>query len=166
MWRVPSTRMPQRPAPRNIAIDAGSLGNRGGQIVQSGTDATRITIVGAIDNSAGTIASNGHLNVAAGSLANQGGAVRAAGHGRSDMAGPGAGQQQQAARSARAATPPSPLGSLNNDAGQRERGRRPRATVGGAATNVGGTLAANGNTTLVADTLDNSRAQRLRSRAT
>jgi filamentous hemagglutinin len=64
---------------KQITVDAGSLSNRGGQIVQTGADATRITVAGALDNSnAGVIASNGTTTVSAGSLMNQGGTIRAA----------------------------------------------------------------------------------------
>jgi filamentous hemagglutinin len=142
---------------RSIAIDAGSLGNRGGQIVQSGADAARIAIVGAIDNSGGTIASNGHLNVAAGSLANHGGAVRAAGASSLDLAVTGALDNSSNGVIGAGGNGTIAAGRLNNDTGSVTAAGDLRATVGGAATNVGGMLAANGNTTLVAGTLDNSK---------
>nr|WP_233101904.1 hemagglutinin repeat-containing protein [Variovorax sp. IB41] len=142
---------------RAIAIDAGSLGNRGGQIVQSGTDATRIAIVGAIDNSDGTIASNGHMNVAAGSLANHGGTVRAAGAASLDLAVAGSLDNSSNGVIGAGGNGTIAAGLLNNDTGSVTAAGDLRATVGGAASNVGGMLAANGNTTLVADTLDNSK---------
>ncbi|WP_431274444.1 filamentous hemagglutinin N-terminal domain-containing protein [Variovorax ureilyticus] len=55
---------------RQITIDAGALSNRGGKIVQTGSDATRITVVGAIDNSDGTLASNGGTAISASALDN------------------------------------------------------------------------------------------------
>ncbi|MDA7419254.1 filamentous hemagglutinin N-terminal domain-containing protein, partial [Xenophilus arseniciresistens] len=64
---------------QQITIDAAALSNRGGEIIQTGTQATRITVVGAADNTGGSIASNGPMNVAAGSLTNHGGKLRTTG---------------------------------------------------------------------------------------
>jgi filamentous hemagglutinin len=141
---------------KRITIDAGSLSNRGGQIVQTGADATRITVVGAVDNSAGTIAGNGNMNVAAGSLANQGGTIRAAEASSLGLTVGGLLDNSNKGVIGGGGNTTVAAGSLNNNAGSVTAVGDLSATVGGAATNVGGTLAANGNTTLVADTLDNS----------
>ncbi|WP_395351204.1 hemagglutinin repeat-containing protein [Variovorax sp. UC122_21] len=142
---------------KRITIDAGSLDNRGGQILQTGTDATRIAVAGTLDNgNAGVIASNGDTTIVAGSLSNRGGSIRAAQAAglavnvsglvdNSDKGSIGAGGDV-AIRA----------GSLRNDAGSLMAVGNLDATVSGVATNVGGTLAANGNTTLTADSLDNS----------
>ncbi|PWS21708.1 hypothetical protein DKP78_22180, partial [Enterococcus faecium] len=53
--------------------------NRGGKIVQTGTDAGSVTVGGLLDNTTGAIASNGTLSIAAGSLGNEGGSIRSAG---------------------------------------------------------------------------------------
>jgi filamentous hemagglutinin len=143
---------------KQITVDAGSLSNRGGQIVQTGADATRITVAGVLDNSkAGTIASNGNATIAAGSLMNQGGTVRAA---ETSNLGLNVGSlldnSSKGVIGAGGSTTVT-AGSLNNNAGSVTAVGDLNATVGGTATNVGGTLAANGNTTLVSDgTLDNS----------
>ncbi|AGU53511.1 putative filamentous hemagglutinin [Variovorax paradoxus B4] len=142
---------------QQISIDAGSLGNRAGsQIVQTGTNAMRITVVGALDNSGGTLASNGDTTVAAGSLANQGGTIRAAE--TSDLALIVDGLLDNSHKGVIGAGGNTTIaaGSLNNDAGSTTAVGDLTATIGGAATNVGGTLAANGRTTLVAGTLDNT----------
>jgi filamentous hemagglutinin len=142
---------------KRITIDAGSLDNRGGQILQTGTDATRIAVAGTLDNgNAGAIASNGDTTIVAGSLSNRGGSIRAAQAAglavnvsglldNSDKGSIGAGGDV-AVRA----------GSLANDAGSLTAVGNLDATVSGVATNVGGTLAANGNTTLTAASLDNS----------
>ncbi|WP_234195808.1 beta strand repeat-containing protein [Pseudacidovorax sp. NFM-22] len=62
-----------------ISIDAGSLSNKAGQIVQTGTGATHIGVSGALDNTNGAIASNGQTAVTAGTLTNGGGQIRTAG---------------------------------------------------------------------------------------
>ncbi|HWT19943.1 MAG TPA: hemagglutinin repeat-containing protein [Variovorax sp.] len=142
---------------QQINIDAGSLGNRAGaQIVQTGTDATRITVVGALDNSGGTLASNGDTTVAAGSLANRGGTLRAAE--TSDLALTVDGLLDNSHKGVIGAGGNTTItaGSLDNNAGSTTAVGDLTATIGGAATNVGGTLAANGRTTLVAGTLDNT----------
>ncbi|MEJ1162917.1 hemagglutinin repeat-containing protein [Variovorax sp. CCNWLW186] len=142
---------------KQITIDAGSLGNRtGAQIVQTGADATRITIVGAMDNSGGTLASNGNTTVAVGSLTNQGGILRAAE--TSDLGLTVGGLLDNSSKGVIGAggTTTIAAGSLNNNAGSVTAAEDLTVTAGGAATNVGGTLAANGNTTLAAGTLDNS----------
>lgn len=142
---------------KQITIDAGSLSSRGGRIVQTGADATRITVVGALDNSnVGVIASNGNTTIAAGSLLNQGGSIRAAETSslalnvgglldNSNKGVIGAGGNTSVTAS-----------SLNNNAGSVTAVGDLSATIAGAATNVGGTLAANGNTTITAASLENS----------
>jgi filamentous hemagglutinin len=142
---------------KRITIDAASLSNRGGQIVQTGSDAMRITVVEAVDNSGGTMAGNGKANIEAGSLTNHGGTVRAAE--TSNLAVVVAGRLDNSNKGAIVAGGNATLkaGSLDNDAGTVSAVGDLSATVAGTATNsAGGTLAANGNTTLVAGTLDNN----------
>ena len=141
---------------KQITIDAGSLSNRGGQIVQTGADATRITVVGAADNSAGAIASNGNTTIAAGSLLNQGGSIRAAE--TSSLALNVGGLLDNSNKGVIGAGGNTTIaaGSLNNNAGGVTAVGDLNATIAGAATNTGGTLAANGNTAITAASLDNS----------
>ncbi len=143
---------------KQITIDAGSLGNRGGTIVQTGTDATRISVVGAIDNgNGGSIASNGATDITAGSLVNQAGSIRAAG--TSDLNITTAGLLDNSAQGEIGAGGNVALGagSLVNDAGRVTAVGDLAATVVGAASNVGGTLAANNDTTIFAASLDSTR---------
>jgi filamentous hemagglutinin len=142
---------------KQITIDAGSLSNRGGQIVQTGADATRITVTGALDNSnAGVVASNGSTAIAAGSLSNQGGSVRAAE--TSDLALNVSGLLDNSSKGVIGAGRNTTIsaGSLNNNVGSVTAVGDLNATIAGAATNVGGTLAANGKTAITAASLDNS----------
>jgi len=142
---------------KQITIDAGSLGNRAGaQVVQTGTDATRITVVGVLDNSGGTLASNGNTTVAAGSLANQGGILRAAETSDLDLTVGGLLDNSHKGVIGAGGSTTIVAGSLNNNAGSMTAAEDLTVTVGGTATNVAGTLAANGNTTLTAGTLDNT----------
>ena len=66
-----------------LAIDVAHLANsHGGDIVQTGTGATRIAVAGLLDNSAGRIASNGaSLQLQAATLANTAGRIQHAGTG-------------------------------------------------------------------------------------
>ncbi|RUR70928.1 filamentous hemagglutinin N-terminal domain-containing protein [Variovorax guangxiensis] len=141
---------------KQITIDAGSLSNRGGQIVQTGSDATRITVVGAVDNTSGTIASNGNTNIAAGSLTSQGGTIRAAETSSLDLTVGGLLDNSNKGIIGAGGNTTIAAGSFNNNTGNVTAVGDLNATVGGAATNAGGTLAANGNTTVTAASLDNS----------
>jgi filamentous hemagglutinin len=68
---------------RQVTIEAGSLSNRAGEIVQTGAGATRVAVTGTLDNAKGTIASNGvDAALAASSLLNTSGAIQHAGSGR------------------------------------------------------------------------------------
>ncbi|MDM0030084.1 hemagglutinin repeat-containing protein [Variovorax saccharolyticus] len=143
---------------KRITIDAGSLGNRGGTIVQTGTDATRIAVVGALDNGdGGSVASNGATTIAAGSLVNQAGSIRAAG--TSDLSISTAGLLDNSAQGEIGAGGNVALsaGSLANDAGRVTAVGSLTVTTVGAASNVGGTLAANNDTTISAASLDSTR---------
>ncbi|MET3496344.1 filamentous hemagglutinin [Variovorax boronicumulans] len=146
-----------RVSAERITLDAGALANRSGQIVQTGADATRITVVGAIDNTAGIIASNGNTNIAAGSLTNQGGTVRAAETSNLDIDVKGQLDNSNKGVIAAGGNTTVLAFGLNNDKlGSLTASGDLTVDVRDAATNNGGTLAANGNTTLKAGTLNNS----------
>ncbi|MDM0030484.1 toxin C-terminal domain-containing protein [Variovorax sp. J31P216] len=143
---------------RQISMDAGSLSTRGGAIVQTGTGATRIAVAGALDNSnAGSIASNGATILTAGSLNNRSGSIRTTGI--SDLSITATNLLDNSAQGEIGAGGSATFaaGSLANDSGRLTAVRDLAATVAGAATNVGGTLAANGATTITAARLDNTR---------
>nr|WP_240531337.1 filamentous hemagglutinin N-terminal domain-containing protein [Variovorax boronicumulans] len=143
---------------KQITIDADSLSNRGGQIVQIGANATHVTVVGALDNgNAGVIASNGNTTISAGRLSNQGGgSIRAAQ--TSSLALNVGGLLDNSNKGVIGAGGNTTIaaGSLNNNAGSATAVGDLNATIAGAASNVAGTWAANGNTTVAAASLDNS----------
>lgn len=141
---------------KQITVDAGSLSNRGGKIIQTGTEAARINVVGAIDNSTGTLVSNGDTSITAGSLANQGGSTQAAGTANLDLKVSTGLDNSKRGTIGAGGNVTVTAGSLNNDVGSVTAVGDLKATIDKAATNAGGMLAANGNTTLAADTLDNS----------
>ncbi|BEP54055.1 MULTISPECIES: hemagglutinin repeat-containing protein [unclassified Variovorax] len=143
---------------KQITIDAGSLSNRGGQIVQTGTEATRITVKGAVDNSnGGVLASNGNTTISAGRLTNQGGTIRAAEDSSLSLTVIGLLDNSNKGVIGAGSDMTITAGGLSNDDGRATAVSDLHVAVGGAATNIGGTLAANGNTTVAAGTLDNTR---------
>jgi filamentous hemagglutinin len=66
-------------AAQALDVQSSSLDLRQGEVLLYGSDPSRWVIAGALDNSGGTIASNGNLTVDAGSLLNGGGKMRTAG---------------------------------------------------------------------------------------
>lgn len=62
-----------------VAINAERLDNAGGNLSSTGSDALRLRVAQAVDNSGGTIAGNGALDVQAGELLNRKGTLSAAG---------------------------------------------------------------------------------------
>ncbi|MFA1287877.1 hemagglutinin repeat-containing protein [Xanthomonas axonopodis pv. nakataecorchori] len=74
-----------------LNMDGGSLSNVGGGLLQSGAGATRVVIGGAIDNTAGTLASNGQdLTITAASIENAQGRIQHAGAGTLSVTSRGA----------------------------------------------------------------------------
>ncbi len=142
---------------KQITIDTRSLSNRGGQIVQTGTDAARITVVGAMDNgNAGVIATNGNTMLSAGSLENQGGTIHAAEASNLGVTVGGLLDNSNKGVVGAGGNTTVAVGSLNNNAGSVTAVGDLNVTVGDAVTNKGGMLAANGDATMTAGSLDNS----------
>ncbi|MET3651788.1 hemagglutinin repeat-containing protein [Dyella japonica] len=65
---------------QHISVDAGSLVTAGGSLVALSSDALQMNVRGAFDNTGGTVATNGALQLTAQSLTNIGGTLTAAGH--------------------------------------------------------------------------------------
>lgn len=63
-------------------VQVDTLDNRGGQLLATGSEANRIEATTALDNSGGTLASNGDLAIDTALLSNVGGQVQQAGSGR------------------------------------------------------------------------------------
>lgn len=141
---------------RQVSIQAGSLANRGGQIVHGGDGEARVSVAGALDNDGGAIAANAAARIQAGSLSNRGGSLRAAqnsdlridvaqtldNRGNGDIAAGGNAVLR--------------VGALDNSGGRIAAVADLDVQAGAALNNVGGTLAANGNARLSAERLDNS----------
>jgi filamentous hemagglutinin len=71
---------------RGVVIDSGSLTTAGGALSAFGEAPLQLTVRDTLDNSAGSIASNGALALRVNSLLNQGGQLQAAGTGQSTLA--------------------------------------------------------------------------------
>ncbi|QJD67554.1 filamentous hemagglutinin N-terminal domain-containing protein [Xanthomonas campestris pv. badrii] len=160
-----------------LAIDGGSLNNAGGRLVQSGAGLTRVSIGAAIDNTAGTLASNGQdLTITAASLENAQGRIEHAGSGNLSVTSRGAlgnssgriltqgqltlgassGLNNQSGTIAAAGDATLTAASLNNTGGS-VAARGLTVQTGGAADNRNGLLQASGGAlTLRADSLSNA----------
>ncbi|WP_349811919.1 hemagglutinin repeat-containing protein [Xanthomonas dyei] len=160
-----------------LSIDGGSLNNAGGRLVQSGAGATRVSIGGAIDNTSGTLASNGQdLTITAASLENAQGRIEHAGTGTASVTSRGAlgnangrivsqgtlnigassGMNNQGGTVAAAGDATLAAASLNNLGGS-VAARGLTVQSGGAVDNRSGLLQASGGAmTLRADSLSNS----------
>ncbi|MDT3486392.1 hemagglutinin repeat-containing protein [Stenotrophomonas maltophilia] len=68
-----------------IAVDTGTLLNAGGSIIASGTDTLKVSARGRLDNSGGTLAGNGSLDLRSAQLLNNLGTLQAAGSGSSTL---------------------------------------------------------------------------------
>jgi len=163
-----------RTVARQVAIDAATLGNRGGQILQTGDGAAAAVKASILlDNTGGTVASNGGATLAVGDLLNRGGTIQAAGAASLAISATGAvdngvlrdaggnpaldadgGLRKgviQAGGAARLAA-----ASLDNRQGQVTAGGPLTAAVAQALDNRGGTLASGGDLAAAAGSLDNT----------
>lgn len=73
-------------AAARIAVDTGTLLNAGGSIIASGTDTLKVSARDRLDNSGGTLAGNGSLDLRSAQLLNNLGTIQAAGSGSSTLA--------------------------------------------------------------------------------
>ena len=64
---------------QHISVDTGNLSTAGGSLVALSADPLHLTARGTFDNTAGTLATNGALQLTAQSLTNTGGTITAAG---------------------------------------------------------------------------------------
>ncbi|HHB9415347.1 hemagglutinin repeat-containing protein [Stenotrophomonas maltophilia] len=69
-----------------IAVDTGTLLNAGGSIIASGSDALKVSARDRLDNSGGTLAGNGTLDLRSAQLLNNRGTIQAAGGGITTLA--------------------------------------------------------------------------------
>lgn len=151
---------------RRLALEAGTLDNRSGQLVQTGTDAARIAVEGVLDNgiaeagsaraaTGGRIASQGDLALGAGELRNRGGGVQAAGPASLDVVVTGLLDNGAAGVIGAGGRVDVRVQRLVNETGAISALGDLRLDVATGLANAGGTLAAQGATTVVAARLDN-----------
>jgi len=73
-------------AAQRITVQTGNLTTAGGSLTAAGTDVLALNVRGRLDNTAGTLASNGALDLHAAQFTNNQGTVQAAGTGSSQLA--------------------------------------------------------------------------------
>ncbi|WP_372498088.1 hemagglutinin repeat-containing protein [Xanthomonas vesicatoria] len=138
-----------------ISIDGGSLNNAGGRLVQSGTGATRVSIGGAIDNTSGTVASNGQdLTITAASLENAQGRIEHAGTGTASVTSRGALSNADGRIVSQGALNIGAISGMNNQGGTVAAAGDATLTAA-SLNNIGGSVAARGLTVQSGGAVDN-----------
>lgn len=140
-----------------MAIDAGQLDNRRGELIATGTDALGLRVTNALLNDNGQIIGNGALAVQAGSLSNRDGKLLAAGNAASALQVAGVIDNQRGTL-ASAGDLTLQAGQLDNQAGtvQAAGDRALQLSVDGLLDNrQGGLIASGGAQQLRAGSLDN-----------
>lgn len=126
-----------------VQIDAANLSHRGATLVQTGTTAGAVKASNRLDNSGGTIASNGDIAVAAGDLKNQGGTIQTSG-GSLDLQASGTVDNGAQGRISAAGNATVNAGSLLNTGGTLTAGESLQVQASGLLNNERGVIAANG----------------------
>ena len=143
---------------RRIMVDTQTLSNRGGQIVQTGSEATAIAATTYLDNTGGLLASNGATTLRVGDLRNQGGTAQAAGASSSlDITATGELDNSAQGTVTAGGNVAVRAGQLSNEHGRLLAGASLTATVAQNLDNTDGLVAANQNLGLTAAGLDNTR---------
>ncbi|MEA9482572.1 hemagglutinin repeat-containing protein [Xanthomonas campestris] len=138
-----------------VSIDGGSLNNTGGQLVQSGSGATRVVIGGAFDNTGGTLASNGQdLTISAGSVENAQGRIEHAGAGSLSVTSRGALGNSGGRLVSQGQLSVGASAALNNQSGVIAAAGDAVVTAA-SLNNVGGSVAARGLTVQTTGAADN-----------
>ncbi|WP_394792401.1 hemagglutinin repeat-containing protein [Rhodoferax sp.] len=138
---------------QNLTLSAQTLNNTGGQILHAGTGALSINASTAIDNTGGAIAGNGAATMATQSLRNQGGTVQTTGN--LAIAATGLLDNSATGQINTGGDATLVSGSLDNSLGHITASGRLNASATGAITNISGLLAAIGDVSLSAASLDN-----------
>ncbi|NMM07118.1 filamentous hemagglutinin N-terminal domain-containing protein [Polaromonas sp.] len=142
---------------KQISLSATSLSNRSGEIIQTGSGVTTFTALGAIDNTAGVIASNGTTSVSGQTLSNQGGTIQATGASGLSLSVNAGLDNSGAGKLAAGGDFNLVAGALNNSQGSITAGGGLDAALAQGLSNSQGLIAANGDVSLAAASLDNSR---------
>ncbi|MGY0619423.1 hemagglutinin repeat-containing protein [Lysobacter sp. A378] len=141
---------------RRIAVDANTLVTAGGTLIASGDDALELTVRDTFDNTAGTIATNGGLQLAAGSALNRDGTIQALGDDTTGIRVHGS-FDNTAGTITTTGTTTLHAGALINTDGvlQAASDTLLQVTTDGQLLNNGGAIQGNGDIALQARTLDN-----------
>ncbi|MDR0183484.1 hemagglutinin repeat-containing protein [Lysobacter arvi] len=142
---------------KTITVDTGDLTTAGGTLVASGTDALQLNVRRHLDNSAGTIATNGAIQLNAGSVNNTGGALQAASADTTDLRVRGTFDNTRGTLATAGATTLR-SGDLINAAGLIQAASDSALTLDatGRLDNTDGTVVANGAIDLHAQSLTNA----------
>jgi filamentous hemagglutinin len=142
---------------KQVTIDAASLSNRGGRIVQTGAAAGSIAVAGAVDNTSGVIADGGDATVATGDLSinaaniiNSKGLIHSLGTTSLNAATILNDQTQGAGQGIEGKNVTIAVSNLNNDAGAIRADVNATITSGGTVTNTNGLISA-GDTLAIVD---------------
>ncbi|MFN3415420.1 MAG: filamentous hemagglutinin N-terminal domain-containing protein, partial [Caldimonas sp.] len=141
---------------RQLSVDAGSLSHRHAVMLQTGTGPASVTATGAIDNTGGTVSSNGSLALHANTLTNQGGALVTANAQRLDLTVSGAldntlGQMAAGGDAALSA------GRIDNTSGRITAAATVSLQASQDLDNASGVMAARSNVSASASTIDNTQ---------
>ncbi|MCC8393715.1 hemagglutinin repeat-containing protein [Paraburkholderia sp. MMS20-SJTR3] len=143
---------------QDLTVSAQSITNDSGNIEHAGTGLLAIGPVGALSNVSGQIATNGALQIAAASLDNTGGRL-AAQQAASVAAASGVVNRNAGQIYGDAGLTVSTLGDFDNSGGSAQSGADLTLDAGGALTNAGGVIAANGasgNLAVTGSDIDNT----------
>ncbi|HEL3259785.1 TPA: hemagglutinin repeat-containing protein, partial [Stenotrophomonas maltophilia] len=142
-----------------IAIDAQRLDNTGGNLSATGSDALRLHVAQGVDNSGGTIAGNGALDVQAGELINRTGTLSGAGTADSTLQIVGALDNHEGTIASNANRLTIAAARLDNSGGSiRQAGNQGLDITTGRLDGSKGTLVSSATLTLRADDMDHRDA--------
>jgi filamentous hemagglutinin len=141
---------------RQVSMTADTLDNRAGNITQLGNGQTSIQVHHSLDNSTGTIASNGNTGVNAGTLNNQGGILQAGGSSNLDVSTGGLLDNRNAGTIAAGGNASISGGTVANQGGTLTAGGTLIAAATRAISNIGGLLAAGSDVAVTAASFDNT----------
>ncbi|WP_296223644.1 filamentous hemagglutinin N-terminal domain-containing protein, partial [Ralstonia sp. UBA689] len=140
----------------NLQIDAVTLSNRSGQLLQTGTGAASVRATNRLDNTGGTLLSNGETVVSAGDLLNGGGTLQVAGSSALTINASGHVDNSAQGKIGAGGAATLTATSLSNADGTVTAGDALRAQIAGAVDNTQGILAANRDVTVAGAAVTNA----------
>lgn len=140
----------------NLQIDTAALSNRNGQLLQTGTGSTSVRATTRLDNTGGTLVSNGNTTVTAGDVLNQGGSLQAAGTSALTINATGQVDSSAQGKIGAGGAATVTAASLSNASGTLTAGDALRVQTSGTVDNTQGVLAANRDVTVVGAAVTNA----------